>query len=81
KHFLHYVYTVLTKAGSFPEFSAVGESDDRRITHYSIEEQVWIRENLTVDDWNEAPELPETRDWFLDYLYDLSKCKRHAECS
>ncbi|XP_050960356.1 H-2 class I histocompatibility antigen, D-37 alpha chain-like [Labeo rohita] len=81
KHFLHYMYTVLTKAGPFPEFSAVGESDDRRIAHYSIEEQGWIRENLTVDDWNEAPELPENSDWFLNYLYDLSKCKRHAECS
>ncbi|KAF4100888.1 hypothetical protein G5714_019084 [Onychostoma macrolepis] len=81
KHFLHYKHTVLTKADTLPVFSAVGESDDRQITHYSIKEQVWIRENLTVDDWNEAPEPPETRDWFLNYLYDLSECKNHAECS
>lgn len=78
KHFLHYMYTVLTKADTRPVFSAVGESDDRQITHFSIKEQVWIRENLTVDDWNEAPEPPETRDWFLNYQ---SKCKNHAECS
>ncbi|KAL1254932.1 hypothetical protein QQF64_012993 [Cirrhinus molitorella] len=80
KHFLHYMYTVLTKAGPFPEFSAVCESDDTWIAHYSIEEQFWIRENLTVDDWNEAPEPPETSAWFLNYLHDHFKCKPHAEC-
>ncbi len=77
KHFLRYTYTVLTK-DTLPVFNAVCESDDRLISHYSIKDQVWIRENLTVDDWNEAPEPPETRDWFLNYL---PKCQNHAECS
>ncbi|XP_073678297.1 H-2 class I histocompatibility antigen, D-37 alpha chain-like [Garra rufa] len=81
KHFLHYKYTVLTKAGPFSDFIAVGESDDRRIAHYRIEEQSWKRDNLTAGDWNEAPELPETKDWFLNYLYDLSNCNYSAVCS
>uniref|UniRef100_A0A672LUJ0 HLA class I histocompatibility antigen, B-58 alpha chain-like n=1 Tax=Sinocyclocheilus grahami TaxID=75366 RepID=A0A672LUJ0_SINGR len=78
----HYMYTGLTKAGPFPMFSAVGESDYIQIVRYSNEKQVWIRDNLTVDDWNKAPaELPETREEFLNYLYDLSRCLPSAECS
>uniref|UniRef100_A0A671KRN6 Ig-like domain-containing protein n=1 Tax=Sinocyclocheilus anshuiensis TaxID=1608454 RepID=A0A671KRN6_9TELE len=79
KHSLHYMYTVLTKAGPFPVFSAVGESDHIQISHYSIEERVWMRENLTVDDWNEAPGgPPETKDGYLDLISILSNC---TECS
>ncbi|XP_058609903.1 HLA class I histocompatibility antigen, alpha chain E-like [Onychostoma macrolepis] len=81
-HSLHYMYTGLTKAGPFPVFSAVGESDNIQIVRYSNEKQVWIRDNLTVDDWNKAPaEPPETREEFLNYLYDLSRCTPSAECS
>uniref|UniRef100_A0A672M974 Ig-like domain-containing protein n=1 Tax=Sinocyclocheilus grahami TaxID=75366 RepID=A0A672M974_SINGR len=82
KHCLHYMYTGLTKAGPFPEFSAEAESDDKQIVRYSNEKRAWERDNLTVDDWNKAPaEPPETREEFLNYLYDLSKCKLTAECS
>lgn len=82
KHFLRYEFTVLTKTDSFPAFSAVCESDDKLIAHYSNEEGVWIRENLT--DWTEAPaEPPESRDWYLDQLSHLSNCtlSDSAQCS
>uniref|UniRef100_A0A672RLN7 Ig-like domain-containing protein n=1 Tax=Sinocyclocheilus grahami TaxID=75366 RepID=A0A672RLN7_SINGR len=82
KHCLHYMYTGLTKAGPFPEFSAEAESDDKQIVRYSNEKHAWERDNLTVDDWNKAPaEPPETREEFLNYLYDLSKCKYSTVCS
>uniref|UniRef100_A0A672L612 Major histocompatibility complex class I-related gene protein-like n=1 Tax=Sinocyclocheilus grahami TaxID=75366 RepID=A0A672L612_SINGR len=80
KHSLHYMYTVLTKAGPFPVFSAVGESDHIQISHYSIEERVWMRENLTVDDWDKAPEgPPETKDGYLDLIRILSNCTESSE--
>lgn len=73
KHYLHYMFTVMIKADTLAVFSAVGESDDIQISHYSIEEQVWIRENLTEDDWNKAPEgPPESTDWYLDMIKILS---------
>ncbi|XP_016416544.1 zinc-alpha-2-glycoprotein-like [Sinocyclocheilus rhinocerous] len=76
------MYTGLTKAGPFPEFIAEAESDDKQIVRYSNEKRAWERDNLTVDDWNKAPaEPPETREEFLNDLYDLSKCKLTAECS
>uniref|UniRef100_A0A9J8CC61 Ig-like domain-containing protein n=2 Tax=Cyprinus carpio TaxID=7962 RepID=A0A9J8CC61_CYPCA len=79
KHSLHYKYTVLTKAGPFPVFSAVGESDHIQIARYRSEERVWMRKNLTVDAWNEAPGAPaETNDGYLDLIRILSNC---TECS
>ncbi|XP_077100096.1 class I histocompatibility antigen, Non-RT1.A alpha-1 chain-like [Siphateles boraxobius] len=80
RHYLRYEFTVMTKTESFPVFSAVCESDDKQIAHYSNEERVfWIRENLT--DWTEAPgEPPESRDWYLDQLSKLSNCPLLAEC-
>ncbi|XP_048059232.1 RT1 class I histocompatibility antigen, AA alpha chain-like [Megalobrama amblycephala] len=83
KHFLHYKFTVLTKADTFPEFSAVGVCDDRQIKHYSNEGGVWKKEkDLTVDDWIAGvPKEPyESRDWYKDQLKTLSNCT-NSQCS
>ncbi|XP_048059167.1 zinc-alpha-2-glycoprotein-like isoform X5 [Megalobrama amblycephala] len=78
KHFLHYMFTVLTKADTFPEFSAVIVADDRRIKHFSDEERVWI---LTEDDWTEPPkDPPDPRNWFLHQIRTLSNCT-NSQCS
>uniref|UniRef100_A0A8C0YQL0 Ig-like domain-containing protein n=1 Tax=Cyprinus carpio carpio TaxID=630221 RepID=A0A8C0YQL0_CYPCA len=80
KHYLRYMFTVMIKADTLPVFSAVGESDHIQISHYSIEEQVWMRENLTEDDWDQAPEGPPgTRDWYLDLIKILSNCTESSE--
>ncbi|XP_073677624.1 zinc-alpha-2-glycoprotein-like [Garra rufa] len=82
KHSLYYVYTALTKAGPFPEFTAEAESDDKQIAHYSNEKRAWERDNLTVGVWNKAPaEPPETRESFLKNLYDLAMCELSTVCS
>ncbi|XP_016102560.1 zinc-alpha-2-glycoprotein-like, partial [Sinocyclocheilus grahami] len=78
KHSLHYKFTALSKADTFPEFSAGAVADGRQIKHYSNEERVWI---LTEDDWTEAPEEPpDSRDRFLHQLNTLSKCT-DSQCS
>ncbi|XP_048059224.1 uncharacterized protein LOC125275920 isoform X1 [Megalobrama amblycephala] len=78
KHFLHYKSTVLTKADTFPEFSAVGVCDDRQIKHFSNEERVWI---LTEDDWTEPPkDPPDSRDWFIHQIRTLTNCE-NSQCS
>ncbi|XP_067268141.1 zinc-alpha-2-glycoprotein-like isoform X2 [Chanodichthys erythropterus] len=78
KHFLHYKFTVLTKADTFPEFSAVIVADDRRIKHFSDEERVWI---LTEYDWTEAPkDPPDSRDWFIHQIRTLTNCT-NSQCS
>ncbi|XP_026088278.1 H-2 class I histocompatibility antigen, K-K alpha chain-like isoform X2 [Carassius auratus] len=72
KHYIHYKFTALSRADTFPEFSAVAVTDDRQIKHYSNEEGHWI---LTEDDWINAPEAPpDSRDWFLHQLNTLSNC-------
>ncbi|XP_016102549.1 HLA class I histocompatibility antigen, B-58 alpha chain-like [Sinocyclocheilus grahami] len=82
KHYLHYMFTIMIKSDTLLVFSAVGESDHIQISHYSIEERVWMRENLTVDDWDKAPEgPPETRDWYLDLIRILSNCTESSELS
>uniref|UniRef100_A0A8C2F350 Ig-like domain-containing protein n=1 Tax=Cyprinus carpio TaxID=7962 RepID=A0A8C2F350_CYPCA len=48
KHYIYFKFTVLSKADTFPEFSAVAVADDIQIKHYSNEERYWI---LTEDDW------------------------------
>ncbi|XP_067267070.1 H-2 class I histocompatibility antigen, alpha chain-like [Chanodichthys erythropterus] len=78
KHFLHYKFTVLTKADTFPEFSAVGVCDDRQIKHFSDEERVWI---LTEDDQTKAPkDPPDSRDWFIHQIRTLTNCT-NSQCS
>ncbi|XP_048059220.1 class I histocompatibility antigen, Non-RT1.A alpha-1 chain-like isoform X2 [Megalobrama amblycephala] len=77
KHFLHYKFTVLTKADTFPEFSAVGVCDDRQIKHFSDEERLWI---LTEDDWTEPPDPPDSRDWFIHQIRTLTNCT-NSQCS
>ncbi|KAK9958180.1 hypothetical protein ABG768_012354 [Culter alburnus] len=78
KHFLHYKFTVLTKADTFPEFSAVIVADGKRIKHFSDEERDWI---LTEDDWTEPPkDPPETRNWFIHQIRTLSNCT-NSQCS
>ncbi|XP_048059144.1 H-2 class I histocompatibility antigen, alpha chain-like [Megalobrama amblycephala] len=78
KHFLHYKFTVLTKADTFPEFSAEVVADDRRIKHYNNEERVWI---LTEDDRTEPPkDPPDSRDWFIHQIRTLTNCT-NSQCS
>uniref|UniRef100_A0A671KRF7 Ig-like domain-containing protein n=1 Tax=Sinocyclocheilus anshuiensis TaxID=1608454 RepID=A0A671KRF7_9TELE len=78
KHSLHFKFTALSKADTFPEFSAGAVADDRQIKHYSNEERDWI---LTEDDWISAPEEPpDSRDWFLHQLNTLSNFYREC-CS
>ncbi|XP_051727523.1 H-2 class I histocompatibility antigen, alpha chain-like isoform X5 [Ctenopharyngodon idella] len=77
KHFLHYKFTVLTKADTFPEFSAVVVADGRRIKHFSNEERVWI---LTEDDWTEAPDPPDSRNRFIHQIRTLTNCE-NSQCS
>ncbi|XP_067281153.1 patr class I histocompatibility antigen, B-2 alpha chain-like [Pseudorasbora parva] len=77
RHFLYYKFTVLTRAGTFPEFSAVCVCDDRRISHFSNEERVWIG----AEDWTEAPpDPPDHRDWFIHQIRTLSDCT-DSQCS
>uniref|UniRef100_A0A8C1IJN6 Uncharacterized protein n=1 Tax=Cyprinus carpio TaxID=7962 RepID=A0A8C1IJN6_CYPCA len=72
KRYIYFKFTVLSKADTFPEFSAVAVADDRLIAHYSNEERDWI---LTEDDWINAPEEPpDSRDWFLHQIRTLSDC-------
>uniref|UniRef100_A0A8C1UA18 Ig-like domain-containing protein n=1 Tax=Cyprinus carpio TaxID=7962 RepID=A0A8C1UA18_CYPCA len=81
KHFLHYMFTVMTKENTLPLFSAVCVSDDRQIKHYNNEERVWKRSRQTADDWISAPEAPpESRDWFIHQLNTLSNCS-DSQCS
>ncbi|XP_026101404.1 HLA class I histocompatibility antigen, Cw-3 alpha chain-like isoform X1 [Carassius auratus] len=80
KHSLHYKFTVLTKAGPFPAFSAVCESDHIQIARYRPEEQIWMRENLTEDAWDRAPGAPaETKDGYLDLIRILSNRTESSE--
>ncbi|XP_056096114.1 major histocompatibility complex class I-related gene protein-like [Rhinichthys klamathensis goyatoka] len=73
KHFLHYKFTVLTKADTLPEFSAVCVYDDRRIAYFSNEERVWIKE--TVHDWTNTPEEPaDSKDFIIHQIRTLSDC-------
>ncbi|XP_067281156.1 E3 SUMO-protein ligase ZBED1-like [Pseudorasbora parva] len=77
RHFLHYKFTALTKADTFPEFSAEAVFDDRRISHFSDEERVWIQ----AEDWTEAPpDPPDHRDWFIHQIRTLSDCT-DSQCS
>ncbi|XDV33650.1 hypothetical protein PO909_003973, partial [Leuciscus waleckii] len=81
KHFLYYVFTVMTKANTFPEFSAVGVANGRQIKHFSNEERVWVRDGRTVFDWTNTPEdPPDSRDWFIHQLKMLSDCT-DSQCS
>ncbi|ROJ01476.1 Class I histocompatibility antigen, B alpha chain [Anabarilius grahami] len=77
KHFLHYKFTALSKANTFPEFSAEVVADDRQIKHFSDEERVWI---LTEDDWTEPPDPPDSRDWFIHQIRTLTNCE-NSQCS
>ncbi|KAK9958175.1 hypothetical protein ABG768_012349 [Culter alburnus] len=78
KHFLHYKFTTLTKADTFPEFSAEVVADDRRVKHFNNEERAWI---LTEDDWTEPPkDPPDSRNWFIHQIRTLTNCT-NSQCS
>ncbi|XP_048059229.1 zinc-alpha-2-glycoprotein-like isoform X1 [Megalobrama amblycephala] len=77
KHFLHYKFTVLTKADTFPEFSAVIVADDRQIKHFSDEERVWI---LTEDQTEPPKDPPDSRKWFIRQIRTLTNCT-NSQCS
>ncbi|XP_051729237.1 major histocompatibility complex class I-related gene protein-like [Ctenopharyngodon idella] len=81
RHNVYYRFTVLTKAGTFPPFDAVGVCDDRRIKHYSNELEDWIRANVIKHDNTEPLQEPhEPRDWYKDLLKTLSNCT-NPQCS
>ncbi|XP_058610057.1 H-2 class I histocompatibility antigen, K-B alpha chain-like [Onychostoma macrolepis] len=80
KHFIRYKFAAFCKANTHPVFKAVCVCDDRQIAQYSNEERVWKRSSRTEDDWINAPEEPESRDWFLHQLNTLSNCT-DSQCS
>ncbi|RXN13438.1 H-2 class I histocompatibility alpha chain-like protein [Labeo rohita] len=68
KHYLHYKFTVLTKANKTSEYSAVGVYDDRQIKHYS-------------NDWTKSPvNPPDFKNWFIYQIRALSNCT-DSQCS
>ncbi|XDV33773.1 hypothetical protein PO909_004055, partial [Leuciscus waleckii] len=72
RHLLQYVYSALSN----PEFSAVGLYDDRRISHYSDEEQTWKRDRQSSEIWRDTEEPDESKDWFIHLVYTLANCTR-----
>ncbi|XP_048059156.1 zinc-alpha-2-glycoprotein-like [Megalobrama amblycephala] len=81
RYYLHYMFTVLTKADTFPEFSAVVVANGGQVKHFSDEERVWVRDGQTVFDWTNTPEdPPDSRDWFIHQLKMLSDCT-NSQCS
>ncbi|XDV33744.1 hypothetical protein PO909_004061 [Leuciscus waleckii] len=78
RHLLQYVFSALSNpAGSSgPEFSAVGLYDDRRISHYSNEEQTWKRDRQSSEIWRDTEEPDESKDWFIHLVYTLANCTR-----
>ncbi|XP_050961164.1 zinc-alpha-2-glycoprotein isoform X1 [Labeo rohita] len=76
RHRLQFVYTVLTKPDGFsgPVFSAVGLYDDRRISHYSNEEQTWKRDHSDAEIWRYTEEPRDSRDWFINLVNTLTNC-------
>ncbi|KAL1254931.1 hypothetical protein QQF64_012992 [Cirrhinus molitorella] len=81
KHYLHYKFTALSKANTFPEFSAEAVADGRQIVHYNNKDKSWVRESLTEDDWTKSPaQPPDSRDWFLHQMKTLSNCI-NTQCS
>ncbi|RXN10788.1 zinc-alpha-2-glyco -like protein [Labeo rohita] len=76
RHHLQFVYTVLTKPDGFsgPVFSAVGLYDDRRISHYSNEEQTWKRDRSDAEIWRYTEEPRDPRDWFINLVNTLTNC-------
>ncbi|XP_077100114.1 zinc-alpha-2-glycoprotein-like [Siphateles boraxobius] len=80
KHFLHYKFTALPKADTFPEFSAVCVYDDRQIVHYNAKDRLWVRESLTVDSTKSPSNPPVSREWFIRQLHTLSNCS-NSLCS
>ncbi len=76
RHYLQFVYTVLTQAHGFsgPVFSAVGLYDDIRISHYSNEEGTWKRDCLDAEIWRNTKEPDDSRDWFINLVNTLVNC-------
>ncbi|XP_026103854.1 zinc-alpha-2-glycoprotein-like [Carassius auratus] len=80
KHYLHYMFTVLTKADLFPEFTVVGVVDDRLISNYSIEVPDWTRLILTEDYGIETlVQSRDSEDWFMAQVHILSNCTNCSE--
>ncbi|XP_050956491.1 zinc-alpha-2-glycoprotein isoform X1 [Labeo rohita] len=76
RHRLQFVYTVLTKPDGFsgPVFSAVGLYDDRRISHYSNEEQTWKRDSSDAEIWRYTEEPRDSRNGFINLVNTLTNC-------
>uniref|UniRef100_A0A8C1WBJ7 Ig-like domain-containing protein n=1 Tax=Cyprinus carpio TaxID=7962 RepID=A0A8C1WBJ7_CYPCA len=80
KHYLHYMFTALTKADLFPDFTAVGVVDDRLILDYSTEVPDWTRLILTEDDGIETlVQQYDSKDWYKHQLHILSNCTNCSE--
>ncbi|XP_059411374.1 zinc-alpha-2-glycoprotein-like [Carassius carassius] len=80
KHYLHYMFTVLTKADLFPEFTVVGVVDDRLISDYSIEVPDWTR-LILMEDYGVMTLVQscDSADWFMDQVHILSNCTNCSE--
>uniref|UniRef100_A0A672L2M8 Ig-like domain-containing protein n=1 Tax=Sinocyclocheilus grahami TaxID=75366 RepID=A0A672L2M8_SINGR len=78
-HYLHYMFTALTKEDVLPEYSAVGVVDDRRISDNSNEVPDWIRLILTADDETDALVQLCDSNWYKHQLYTLSNCTKCSE--
>lgn len=76
KHYLHFKFTVLSKANTFPEFRAEAVADGRRIVYYNNKDKSWVRSSHT----DSPPEPPESRDWFIHQMKTLSNCS-DSQCS
>lgn len=54
----------------------MGLYDDRRISHYSNEEQTWTRDRQKSEIWRDTEEPDESKDWFINLIYTLANCTR-----
>uniref|UniRef100_A0A671KRP2 Immunoglobulin C1-set domain-containing protein n=1 Tax=Sinocyclocheilus anshuiensis TaxID=1608454 RepID=A0A671KRP2_9TELE len=80
RHYLHYMFTALTKEDVLPEYSAVGVVDDRRISDDSKEVPESIRLILnTYDETDALVQLCVSSYWYNDQLYTLSNCTQCSE--
>ncbi|KAK2887738.1 hypothetical protein Q8A67_015966 [Cirrhinus molitorella] len=81
RHSVHYMFTALTKSDSFPEFTAVGMVDDRRISDYNNDvpgllRRILIAEEEEIDAVLQSHNL---KHWYKHQLHILSNCTQCSE--
>ncbi|KAI7799235.1 zinc-alpha-2-glycoprotein-like [Triplophysa rosa] len=74
-HYLQYVYTVTSeqRGASGPVYSAVGVCDDVQISHYSDEQQKWIKGKVWI---NGSVEPPDSKERILNLYYSMANCTK-----